>query len=74
MKYKFFYSKKQTFGDCCPKVLTPDGFKEYSEMSSCNGDSNWNDAVLVYESEEHPKIDTNISPLCECGHCFDPNK
>lgn len=65
MKYRFFYSKNQTMEDCNPLVKTPDGFKEYSEMRSDGGNSNWEDAVLVYESIECPEINPNM-----CGNCM----
>jgi len=51
--------------DCNPLVKTPDGWKEYSEMRSDGGDSNWNDAVLIYETDKCPEIDKNM-----CGHCM----
>ena len=62
--FKFFYSKNQTMGNCNPLVKTPDGWKEYSEMRSDGGNSNWEDATLVYEANECPQINTNL-----CGHC-----
>jgi hypothetical protein len=64
MKYRFFYSKKQAGNDCDALVKTPEGFKKYSEMRSDGGGSNWDDAVLVYESDECPEIDPNL-----CGYC-----
>ncbi len=68
MKYRFFYSKKQTMEECNPLVKTPDGYKEYSEMSSVGGISGWDDAILVYESDECPPIDPN---LCgKCARCY----
>ena len=65
MKYRFFYSKKQTMERCNPLVKTPDGYKKYSEMRSDGGGSNWDDAVLVYESDVRPNIKVN-----RCGHCM----
>ncbi len=70
MKYRFFYSKAQTMDDCNPLVKTPDGWKEYSEMSSNGGSSNWDDAVLVYESDECPEIDPNLCGCCD--RCYNP--
>lgn len=64
MKYRFFYSKKQAGDDCNALVRTPEGFKKYSEMRSDGGGSNWDDAVLVHESDECPEIDPNL-----CGYC-----
>jgi hypothetical protein len=65
LKYRFLYSKQQTMDDCNPLVETPDGFKEYSEMRSDGGSSDWDDAVLVYESNVCPKIDPHM-----CGNCM----
>jgi hypothetical protein len=55
-------------GECNPLVKTPNGYKEYSEMSSVGGISDWGDAILVYESDECPQIDPN---LCgKCARCY----
>lgn len=48
----------------CWKLSLKEGFKKYSEMRSDGGGSNWDDAVLVYESDECPEIDPNL-----CGCC-----
>lgn len=55
---RFWYSAKQDsmarciWDDHKPSyVQTPDGWKLYSQWSSDGGNSNWDDAVLVYETD-----------------------
>ena len=64
-KNRFYYSKKQNDIDeemwNIPTrftfVKTPDGWKQYSEWCSVKGvKCNWEDAELVYETDEEPEI------------------
>lgn len=71
-KYRFFYSATQTMDDCNPVVQTPNGWMEYSEMRSDGGGSNWEDAILVYESDEMPEIKPNMCGCCtRCAFASD---
>lgn len=64
-KNRFYYSEKQNNIDeevwDMPTrftfVKTPDGWKQYSEWCSVKGvKCNWEDAELVYETDEEPEI------------------
>jgi hypothetical protein len=67
---RLFHSEKQRGGDCCPEALIDGEWVEYSEHIGKGFEDktcNWDDAVLLYESEEEPKIRRSFCGCCtEC--------